>query len=150
MSREVTDRKISFAVLAALTTLGLAPSAFADLRVSPQAVILDGPEATQQLLVSTINPKNDPVDLTRRVRYELANPSIARINDSGLIEPLAEGSTEIRIHHEGKQTRVPVEVKNFKNPIPVSFEQQIIPLLTKAGCNSGGCHGKAEGQNGLS
>ena len=26
---------------------------------------------------------------------------------------------------------------------------QIIPILTKAGCNSGGCHGKAEGQNGF-
>src|SRR5262249_9289516 len=32
---------------------------------------------------------------------------------------------------------------------PIAFEQQIIPILTKAGCNSGGCHGKAEGQNGF-
>ena len=42
-----------------------------------------------------------------------------------------------------------VEVRGLNNPAPVSFEQQIVPLLTKAGCNSGACHGKAEGQNGF-
>lgn len=31
----------------------------------------------------------------------------------------------------------------------VSFHNDIVPLLTKLGCNSGGCHGKATGQNGF-
>ena len=31
----------------------------------------------------------------------------------------------------------------------ISFRREIIPILKKAGCNSGGCHGKAEGQNGF-
>lgn len=31
----------------------------------------------------------------------------------------------------------------------VSFFNQVIPALTKLGCNSGSCHGKAEGQNGF-
>jgi hypothetical protein len=30
-----------------------------------------------------------------------------------------------------------------------SFRQDVLPLLTKAGCNSGGCHGKLSGQNGF-
>jgi hypothetical protein len=30
-----------------------------------------------------------------------------------------------------------------------NFENDIIPLLSKFGCNSSGCHGKAEGQNGF-
>jgi len=33
-------------------------------------------------------------------------------------------------------------------PAP-SFRQDVLPLLTKAGCNSGGCHGKLSGQNGF-
>ena len=37
----------------------------------------------------------------------------------------------------------------MKSPPPVSFETQIIPIFSKAGCNSGGCHGKAEGKNGF-
>ncbi|MBN9120287.1 MAG: DUF1549 domain-containing protein [Planctomycetes bacterium] len=32
---------------------------------------------------------------------------------------------------------------------PVYFNTDIVPLLTKLSCNSGGCHGKAEGQNGF-
>ena len=32
---------------------------------------------------------------------------------------------------------------------PVDFAQDIVPLLTRHGCNAGGCHGKASGQNGF-
>ncbi|MCI0456892.1 MAG: DUF1549 and DUF1553 domain-containing protein [Gemmataceae bacterium] len=32
---------------------------------------------------------------------------------------------------------------------PVYFNTDVVPLLTKLGCNSGGCHGKASGQNGF-
>ena len=31
----------------------------------------------------------------------------------------------------------------------VSFRNQVIPVLTKAGCNSGACHGAAAGKNGF-
>ena len=30
-----------------------------------------------------------------------------------------------------------------------SFRNDVLPILSKAGCNGGGCHGKAAGQNGL-
>lgn len=32
---------------------------------------------------------------------------------------------------------------------PVYFNTDVVPLLTKLGCNAGGCHGKATGQNGF-
>ncbi len=32
---------------------------------------------------------------------------------------------------------------------PVSFELDVQPVLTKAGCNAGACHGKQRGQNGF-
>lgn len=32
---------------------------------------------------------------------------------------------------------------------PVRFATDVAPLLTRLGCNSGGCHGKATGQNGF-
>ena len=34
-------------------------------------------------------------------------------------------------------------------PAEASFTTDVRPLLTKLGCNSGGCHGKATGQNGF-
>lgn len=33
--------------------------------------------------------------------------------------------------------------------VPPSFRQEIEPILTRAGCNMGGCHGKLAGQNGF-
>src|SRR5688572_1181892 len=32
---------------------------------------------------------------------------------------------------------------------PLNFENDIIPILSRYGCNASGCHGKAEGQNGF-
>ena len=32
---------------------------------------------------------------------------------------------------------------------PINFTNDIVPIFTKAGCNSGGCHGKSGGQNGF-
>jgi len=32
---------------------------------------------------------------------------------------------------------------------PLNFSNDIVPILTKGSCNSGGCHGKAGGQNGF-
>lgn len=34
-------------------------------------------------------------------------------------------------------------------PKPVSFELDVMPILTAGGCNQGACHGKARGQNGF-
>src|SRR3954465_695229 len=31
----------------------------------------------------------------------------------------------------------------------INFPNQIVPIFTKYGCNAGGCHGKASGQNGF-
>lgn len=37
----------------------------------------------------------------------------------------------------------------FSAERPVTFERDIQPILTRAGCNQGACHGKARGQNGF-
>ena len=42
-----------------------------------------------------------------------------------------------------------MHVERFANPLPINFKNQIVPIFTKLGCNSGGCHGKASGQNGF-
>jgi hypothetical protein len=133
-------RVLVIAVL--LTAVGRADAA---LRVSPSSVVLDNPEATQQLLVTS----STAADVTRAVSYESSKPAVAVVDAAGLIQVRGDGKAEIIIRHGGGQVRVPVEVRGVSKPAPVSFEHQIVPLLTKAGCNSGSCHGKAEGKNGF-
>ncbi len=118
--------------------------AYAGALVTPISVKLDSPESSQQLLVTLANS-----DGTRSAKYEVANAAIAAVDATGLVTPKAEGKTEVIVRHGTDLLRVPVEVSGLKTPRAVSFEQEIIPILTKVSCNSGGCHGKAEGQAGF-
>ncbi|WP_165228108.1 DUF1549 and DUF1553 domain-containing protein [Aquisphaera insulae] len=44
----------------------------------------------------------------------------------------------------------PAEGADTASPAsPITFERHVEPILTRAGCNSGPCHGKASGQNGF-
>jgi len=121
-------------------------TARAGTTVTPPAVKLDSPEASQQLLVTLDAPVRDG---TRTAAYESANPAVAAVDAAGMVTPKGEGRTEIVVKNGAEVVRVPVEVVGLKAPRPVSFEYDIIPVLTKASCNGGGCHGKAEGQQGF-
>ncbi len=150
MTRFFRAQRLCCAIIAiALTAFRGPVGAAEDLRVSPATVLLHGPESSQQLLVASGTLGKASVDLTRRVQYESADLRVAAIDETGLIMPLADGKTEVRIRSGPTLVVVPIEVRGVDRPAPVSFEHQMIPLFTKAGCNAGGCHGKAEGQNGF-
>jgi hypothetical protein len=121
----------------------------ADLGVIPQKVVLGSPEASQQLLVNDVGTDGRTRDVTRKVQYTVVPPAIAFVDDRGLVRPLAVGKAELVITEGTRKSTVPVEVSGLEHPHPVSYRNEIVPIMTKARCNSGGCHGKAEGQNGF-
>ncbi len=72
------------------------------------------------------------------------------IDPTGLVTPLRDGQTVVRASTpEGLAATCSLTVTGFEHPLPVSFKNQIVPIFTKLGCNGGGCHGKAGGQNGF-
>ncbi|MBL9080649.1 MAG: hypothetical protein JNK76_02525 [Planctomycetales bacterium] len=117
--------------------------------VTPSKVNFDRPESNQQLLVSITRPDGCVVDRTRIAKYRSADESIAVVDELGLVEPLRDGRTAIVVEHDGARIEVPVEVAGVDRPTPISFPRDIVLILSKTGCNTGGCHGKAEGQNGF-
>ena len=121
---------------------------FTEMYVCPEQVTLDRPESTQQLLVSR-QETDHRLDRTRDVEYRVREPGIATVDERGTVSPLRDGETEIEIRDNGETFVVPVTVSGLAQPSAISFEHEIIPILTKARCNSGGCHGKAEGKNGF-
>ena len=62
---------------------------------------------------------------------------------------MTNGVGAILIRSADEHTTIPITVRHLDQPVPISFRREIIPILTKAACNSGGCHGKAEGQSGF-
>jgi len=126
-------------VLAAAPRVGAA-----GLTCAPSAIHFEDAYAGWQLLVS-----EGERDVTRTVRYESGNPAIARVDAAGYVTPVGDGAANIRIQHDGSQLEVPVRVSGSGSHRSVDFKREIVPLLSRMGCNAGGCHGKASGQNGF-
>lgn len=116
--------------------------------VNPVEVTLVGPESSQQLVV-TQNTANRLIDLTHNSKYRSKNEEVAVVNERGVVRPIGEGITEVRVSSSTGTKVIQVAVQHFTDPKPISFRRDIQPILTKAACNSGGCHGKADGQNGF-
>lgn len=118
------------------------------LEVHPERVEILGPENSVQLRVDQILGGRRS-DRTRLVRMSIVDPGVARVTGEGLVMPVSDGTTSLVIRTVGVTRMVPVVVRGVQEPLPVSFGHEVIPIMTKASCNSGGCHGKAEGQNGF-
>ena len=114
------------------------------------AFTLDGQDARQQLVVTGKHATGQLRDLTTKAIYEVTPAGIVTIDSTGLVTPAADGSATITAKTEqGIVGTIKVNVIHFGNDPQVNFPNQVVPIFTKLGCNSGGCHGKASGQNGF-
>jgi hypothetical protein len=111
---------------------------------SPPSVEFKDAFAGRQLIVT-----NGGRDLTRAVRYSSDNPAVAKVDAAGYVTPAGDGSTSIRVAGAGAGLEVAVKVTGFASGRSVDFKTELVPLLSRLGCNAGGCHGKASGQNGF-
>lgn len=144
------DIGLRVALSATLMAVIVISSAHAtELDVRPPAITLDQPELSQQILVTTTSTDGKLLDRTREARYQVLDPAIVKVDEHGRVQPRTDGSTQIEVHVDQESFVLPVTVEGFANPRAVSFRDEIVPILSKAGCNSGSCHGKKEGQNGF-
>jgi hypothetical protein len=138
-------------VIAGFVLVGLAPNIRAGdqpsgpLRVTPPIATLRGPDAAQQLVVEA----PDGSDLTESAEFASSDTKVAHVDPAGTIFPVGEGSTTITVRAGERVATISVSVRELSAAPPVHFANQVVPIFTKLGCNSGGCHGKASGQNGF-
>lgn len=116
---------------------------------NPETVILNGPRAVWTLLIEGRLEDGRTLDLTHFATFTPVDPSIAATTALGVVSARANGKTEVRVQVADRSLTVPVEVRSFDSPRALSFENDVVPLLSRYGCNASGCHGKAEGQNGF-
>jgi hypothetical protein len=115
----------------------------------PTNITLKGADDTRQLIVTATLSDGRQQDLSGDIKYRAADAKIVRVTEAGRVVPLVNGKTEIVAAYGNKTIKVPIEVSAFDVNLPINFANQIVPIFTKLGCNSGGCHGKASGQNGF-
>ncbi len=110
---------------------------------------LAGRDAAQQLIVTGQFPDAVERDLTAAVTYSASPAGQVEISPSGWVTPRQEGEAVIRAELAGKEAICRVRVTHLINDLPVNFPNEVVPVFTKYGCNSGACHGKSGGQNGF-
>jgi hypothetical protein len=88
-------------------------------------------------------------DLTREASFTSSDPQKVVPTGGGLLRPAGNGAATITIQARGKTAQVPVKVKGTATDEFVSFTRDVLPVLTKAGCNQGACHGGQHGRGGF-
>jgi hypothetical protein len=118
------------------------------VEAQPAAVTLKGPFDYVQLLLVGQLETGERIDVTRAARID-APANLVRLAPTGLVRPAGDGAGELKCTIAGQAVTVPVKVSGQKAPPQVSFVRDVMPLMSKAGCNAGTCHGAAKGKNGF-
>jgi hypothetical protein len=141
----------SLAAIVAATSprAALADDSIVAVVVDPVAIKLDGPDASFSILVHGRRSDGREFDLTREAEFRSLAPAVLDVTPRGEVHGLTDGMGEIEIAVAGRTQRVVCTIEGSGRTRQFNFENDIVPLLSKFGCNSSGCHGKAEGQNGF-
>ncbi|MGB0774465.1 MAG: DUF1549 domain-containing protein, partial [Akkermansiaceae bacterium] len=120
----------------------------ANIEVFPKKITLETQADFHRIIAIGHYKDATTRDITPSLTIKVDNPKLARINGTTL-RPLADGETKIHISYRGKTQTIPLLVKQATTKRPISFQRDVMPVLTSAGCNTGSCHGSARGQDGF-
>ena len=153
MKSTVTNLRFAFALAMLLLSVSVAsaetPTVAGPITVSPASVKLTDLRQPQSLLVLARSPEGFAIDLTDLATAKSVDESIAVV-DRGWVRPVKTGETKILVQAAGQSMEVPVAVLLPAQERPYSFRHEVMPVLSKGGCNMGACHGYSLGKGGFS
>ncbi len=138
------------AVLAFLTCMAAVTSVVAadSLAILPGEFTLSGSNARQQLLVEHVQSNEFVGQVRAGVTFTSSNERVVKIENSVAI-PVGNGVAQITASDGKQSTRANVTVDSFGEAYDWSFRNHVLPVFSKAGCNSGACHGALAGKGGF-
>ena len=145
--RWITALVLAWTSLAECSAESPAESPAVRLLVFPSTVELTGARDRQGLVVQAESADGSTRDVTGEAAFTLDRP-VAAITDA-FVSPLIEGTAQLTVTSGALSAKVPVTVKTPKEAGELRFRNDILPLLTKVGCNTGKCHGSASGKDGF-
>ncbi len=133
-------------LVVSIASFGFAKS---EIKILPSEVHLDRKDASHQLLLEHFEEGLAVGDLTGQATFRSQDESVARVGENGHVYAVGNGQTEIVANHDGREFSIPVSVSGCDETYQISFTNDVQPVLTKMGCNTGACHGAAAGKNGF-
>ena len=134
-------------VVAGCTSLPEGAPRVSGISLSPGAVALEV-DARQRLLVSGAVEGRE-VDVTHYVKFYTDKPAVAVVDRAGQVRAVGPGEAVVTAKYGSHTAQFKLTVKPRAANQPLSFVNDVLPILSKAGCNAGSCHAKPEGQNGF-
>src|SRR6185369_2356803 len=131
-----------------LPLLALCAQAEESLVLLPAKFKLSGFASHQQLLVEQSRDKRLIGQVTNDIVLTSSDPKVVKI-DNGVAVPVANGIATIHAKRNARIATAQVTVEGMDKPFEWSFRNHVEPVLAKAGCSAGACHGAAAGQNGF-
>jgi hypothetical protein len=119
------------------------------IRLLPASITLVSPRFTQRLVVEGTFADGHQEDLTSKARLFSSDSRVALVDRQAFVHPQSDGRATVTATYGGRRANAAVEVRDFATPFSWSFRNNVLPVMTKAGCNSGPCHGAAAGKNGF-
>ncbi len=119
------------------------------LDIQPRSFHITGTRQSLQLIVTGQSTDSEAADVTHSVSYRVLDPTIVTVTSTGLVSPLGNGTTSIEVQAGDHTQSMTLNVSGQDSPEVVSFTHHTLPLLAKAGCSGGACHGSPHGKAGF-
>ncbi|MBC8356730.1 MAG: DUF1553 domain-containing protein [Planctomycetes bacterium] len=147
------NRRLTLSMCLVLGVMALVhadePTIVSELQVHPTEIKLDHRRHPHSIIVSGRTADGQLVDLTSQATFASSNEEIAEPSLLGWVQATASGSAEVTVSAVGKTAMVKVDVAIPDTAKLHSFRHDVMPVLSKAGCNQGSCHGYSLGKNGF-
>ncbi len=122
--------------------------AIVSIEAFPKTICLETSADFHRVIVIARMKDASTHDITAQSKLALETADIAALSGN-LLTPRKDGETKLKIEYRGLAAEVAVSVKDASKERPISFQLDVMPVLTAGGCNTGSCHGSARGQDGF-
>lgn len=123
-------------------------AAWQSLAIYPPVIKLSAKSDSQHVIAVATRSDGITQDVTEQAEWKIVNPELAQLENT-VLTPKADGNSQIAVQWQGLAANVELQVTNSQLVRNVSFESDVMPILTKVGCNTGSCHGAARGKDGF-
>jgi hypothetical protein len=118
------------------------------LALLPAEILLHGPEARQTLVLERAEGGAFTGEVREGVTLSSSDPQVVRVEGQTAI-PVGNGRAVLTASAGGKSATATVGVAGMDQPHQWSFRNDVEPVLARAGCNTGACHGALAGKRGF-
>jgi hypothetical protein len=117
------------------------------LEFEPATLTLEDGRDERHFIVWGVSKDGEKFDLGSEAKFS-ADSAAVDVSSDGYVHGKGVGEAKVRVSAGGVEASLPVKVTDAAVR-PVRFVRDVIPMMSRVGCNAGTCHGSAKGKNGF-